>query len=156
MVQMCQVDIPNLFKEEHKEIEQLHEDKDSLYDMADELIQKSKDSREKYNRELDSLQNIVQEGGLSEDELINLEREIKLTKRKLKKEKEKLEEVETTVVDVDTVHVDTVVYNVEERDTIIYNIELRDTIIYEIINVDSLINHDFNPEDSTALDFLNR
>jgi hypothetical protein len=126
------------FEREKQEIEELHQNKDSLIRAVDDIVLNIKEKEEEYAHEIDSLNNIVESGVLDEDSIAKIQQKIKRVRWLLEKEREKdlalvSEPVVDTVVVYKTVEIDSIVYNIEIRDSIIYNIEVRDSIIYNII-----------------------
>lgn len=123
LVKFCS--IGDLGLEEHKQdIKELHDDRDSLYNVADNLLQDILKKEFEYNYSIDSLNQLIDNGSLSQDEQIKLRREIEDTKKLIKKEKERLENLPGNIK-----RKDSVVYNIIRKDSVVYNITYKDTVI---------------------------
>jgi len=138
MVKMCEAEDFSLKnkkeKEDIAELEQMKDDSDSL---LTEVIKGIKDREFKYNKELDSLNDLANSGELSKEEIKKLEWEIGKTEELLEIERSKMDSLAPEMRD-------SVVYNITERDTTVYNIIEKDTIVYNVIyKIDTvLINSD--------------
>jgi len=130
------------FDNQHKEIVDLHSEKDSLYSIANEIVKDIQKKEKRYVSELDSLNQLIASGELTRKESDNLSEEIDRVNRLLEQERRRrVTNIESTGAE----YKDSIVYNIIERDTMVYNIIekdttiYKDTIIYNEITVDTLI-----------------
>jgi hypothetical protein len=123
MANLCSVDGSD-FETQKQEVQDLHDSKDSLYSIADDLIRDISMKEFEYNYNIDSLNQLIDDGSLTQDEQDSLKKEIERTKRLLEREKKRLENLP---------------HEIERRDSVVYNIIKKDSIVYNIIYKDTII-----------------
>jgi predicted transcriptional regulator len=149
IVKMCETeDIAHIYQKDSEDVQSLEELQNEADSLLTEVIKEIDTQQHKYNKELDSLNNIVLSDNLTSEQVSRLKKKIKETEELLEEAKnkdakkvvivERLERVEVEAPKVSptiSIRLDDSV-NIIVRDSVVYN--YVDTIIYkEVYKIDT-------------------
>jgi hypothetical protein len=140
MVKMCKSDgLSEIYKKDHEEIQHLGELQNKSDSLLKEVLHDLDTKQHQYGDEIDSLNGIILNDNLTQEEFDKLKKKIKKTEKLLKEANEKevlIVEPTMNIEPIISVNIkDSVIWNIIEKDTIIYNIIERDTVIYKTVRV---------------------